>query len=237
MKKIVFGIALLSALIVPRAILAEHKDEPKLLARKLLAVVDGRPFGVRKEHIGFMLQIKRMLLEILFGKKDANGTLIGLFMLHDKPVTLKELCIAEAALEAQEHAMHKNHTPNKDAHEQLQVQKEALAHILEEVKKYFSEKTLPFAHHAQGMQQIMFGLIADSCEQRHRPDSFLLTWAECPQGKEADLIQKKITSCKQMDIFITDLINFLTDFVHSCPHAREQFVAMIKEMNARKGIS
>ncbi len=187
------------------------KEEPVLLENKLLAMADGKAYGVTKEHIAFTLQIREILKKMLFGEKRGTEH-VGIFTYQNKHVTIKDLRALEATYQESDIPAELTHT---------------LSHVIE----YFVEKILPFSQHAQGMQELMFSLIADSCTQRNRPDSFLFTWTECPHGKEAKLLHQRMTSFAALDEFISDLMNFLTDFVHSCPIARGQFITMIKEKN------
>ena len=241
MKKLItYTLFLMANLIANFPLYATEKTEPVTLTSKLLGLADGKSYGVNADRIGATLQLKRMLIEFQMGKKMADGLMHGIFMFEDAPMTIKGFCALEDDYAIEYHALQdalKHGHKNIDACANLNQKKSVLTQHLEQIKTTFSEKTLPFAEHAQGMQDLMFALIADSCNQRHRIDSFLLTWAKCPQGMEADLIQREITSFKQLDIFITDLINFLSDFIHSCPQARKQFIAMIKEMNAHKSVT
>jgi len=95
--------------------------------------------------------------------------------------------------------------------------------ILEKVKKDFLSFSNKLMDDAKGTQEYMFELIKESCIKRKRFDSCLLNWAKNSHLTQEQSLNKDVKSLNDMDIFCTDLNNFLKDLVRSCPKAFERF--------------
>ncbi len=209
---------------------AAHEDHV-FLESELLKFADDKPFGIHAEYIGFMLQIIREINEILDGKKATKGAQPrGIFTLQSAACSIRQLRMIEAEIEAEIAQL----TASNDAKKQpkidaLLAKKSAIKTCLEEAIKYFAAKILPFNDHARGVQKLIVALIEESCIKRNRKDSFILTWGECPEGKELEVLTKQLVTIKQFDTFLTDLVNFLKDIIYSCPKARASFMALVKQ--------
>lgn len=189
----------------------------------LLAFADGKSYGVHAEHIGMTLQLIHELGKMIDGEKTATGH-VGIFTFQTLRHTTRSLAALEAELEAELAATH-----TKKERDVLLQKRAALGVKLDEIKKYFDMKVTPFMSYARGMKDIIHELIAESCEKRNRADSFMLTWGKCEEGKETETLQKEIATCRAFDMLVNDLVNFLKDFVHSCPKARGLFMELVKQ--------
>ncbi|NBV40597.1 hypothetical protein EBR77_02025 [bacterium] len=77
-----------------------------------------------------------------------------------------------------------------------------------------------FLHHVHSQKKLMSELITESCQKRNTPNSYMLRWSSYPDDiKENEIFEQDITSIKMLYAFCSDLVNFLTDLAHSCPHA------------------
>jgi hypothetical protein len=142
-------------------------------------------------------------------------------MINGDACSIHELQKMEAELEI---ALSK-----KNKSDAFQAKKAAVKQCLDQAIKFFAAKVLPFNDHARGVQKLIIALTEESCSKRNRGDSFLLTWGECPEGKEVEMLTKQMTSVKQFDQFLTDLVNFLKDIIYSCPKARADFLVLVKQ--------
>jgi hypothetical protein len=229
---LLFATSLISLYTTPASI-----DSRVFFESDLLAFADGKSYGVNADHIGMTLQLIHELGKMLDGEKTAVGH-VGIFTFQETRHTTKSLRALEASYDAELieiHGMHvdKNNATamkSKKQREESCIQKQALLQVyLDEVKKYFNTKVTPFMSYAHGMKDIIHELISESCRKRNRNDSFMLTWGECEEGKETEKLHKGITTFKALDLLVLDLVNFLKDFVHSCPKARVLFIELVKQ--------
>lgn len=232
----------LTALIALAAFMApiHAKEEQKLILLDFgfLKAVDGKDYGITKNHIGFTWQLLLELKKIQDGVKGNNGEYTGLFIVDGNRYSVRALRKKEAEynLELCELSAlnpdHKNQDAvrrKKELDAVLTKRRTQLNDTLDEVKRYFDGKVLPFLNYAHGLKSIMIPLIDESCIQRNRADSSLRTWGQCEDGKESQMVNNEIKSFKAFDEFLTDLIHFLQDFIHSCPKARTQFLESVKQ--------
>ncbi len=212
-----------------------RKDSRVYFESSLLAFADGKSYGVNAEHIGMTLQLIHELGKMLDGEKTATGH-VGIFSLQGALHTTRTLAALEVEYEkewAATQAM-QPHDASKKQREELCTKKRALLNVqLDEAKKHFNTKVAPFMSYARGMRDIVNDLILESCRKRNRIDSYMLTFSKCEEGKEAETIQKNITTCDAMNMLVLDLVNFLKDFVHSCPKARALFMELVKHNNKK----
>jgi hypothetical protein len=198
-----------------------HDNKLITLTSEMLSFTDGKSWGITPDHIGFTWQLLRELQKMQDGIKDNNGNYCGIFTVADQQHSVKTLRKLEVDYELAL-AEHRN-----DA--QLTKKRSLLSEALAEGKAHFNAKVLPFLGHTHGLKKLLTLLIEESCTGRNRADSYLRTWGQCEEGKESENFEKDVKSFKALDTFLTDLINFLKDFIHSCPKAREQFLAMVKQ--------
>jgi hypothetical protein len=191
-----------------------HADDHKLylLDFGIIKAVDGKDYGITKNHIGFTWQLLIELQKMQDGAKNTAGVIEGLFFVDGQHYSIKALRQLEAEYEQNHQAL--------PAH---------FVEALEQTKRHFNNKVLPFLNYAHGLKKIITSLIDESCTLRNRNDSLLRTWGQCEDGKESAMVNTEIKTFKIFDVFITDLIHFLKDFIHSCPKARALFVESVKQ--------
>jgi hypothetical protein len=209
----------------------KHHEDRVFLSSELLAIADGKSFGIHADYIGFMLQIVRELNKMVDGERNNKGTPRGIFMFENTLYTLQELRSIETDLETefQKINLEQKSPSKKQKLDSLTAKKNALKTALNDAIKHFATKILPFNDHARGVQKLISALIEESCTKRNRTDSFMFTWGVCPEGQELEFLTKNMASFKLFELFIGDLVNFLKDVIYSCPKARADFLAMIKQ--------
>jgi hypothetical protein len=115
-----------------------------------------------------------------------------------------------------ETAVYKNSTQNS----QINELKKELKIILNYAQADFLEIGEKFLINVENMKSLMIALIHESCELRANNNCYLMQWAQLKDGVNAkDVFRRDITTVKDFTIFCKDLVNFLSDFAHSCPKA------------------
>ena len=92
--------------------------------------------------------------------------------------------------------------------------------LLKYAQADFLQIVEPFLLNVRGTKDLMNVLVEESCKKRSLTSCYLLDWTH--YGKEIDestIIKKDITSLKMLAQFCSELVNFLADLAHSCPHA------------------
>lgn len=126
---------------------------------------------------------------------------------------------------------------DRDLHAILQEHQnnlEPLQKILEQAKVDFLKITHPFMEQAHGVKWALAYLIEESCIKRGRWDSFLLKWGGAKETEEIELFNNYMNTCMRLDTFCSDLSNFITDIINSCPKGREQYLALLAEKKQEK---
>lgn len=219
--------------------------EPIKLTSKALVVVDGTAI-MNAEVIGLMLKVRRELKRLLFGEEDAQHAFVGCFeydghMYSIRQFTLlendlhKKLYAAEQRLLEQHKGRHTEEWQSleRSFDEEFKKIKDALC----EVKNMLDSKLNPFIEQASGSKDIMLILIEESMQKRLRKDSFLLNWGRSKEGQETEIFHSEVTTFQMLDDFCTDLTDFLTDLINSCPKAKKQFVIYTKKERVKKLVS
>ncbi|MDP3788716.1 MAG: class I tRNA ligase family protein [Candidatus Chromulinivorax sp.] len=117
-----------------------------------------------------------------------------------------------------ETAIYKNSTQCS----QINELKKEIKIILNYAQADFLEIGEKFLINVENMKSLMVALIYESCELRANNDCYLMQWAQLKGDVNAkEVFRRDITTLKGFTIFCKDLVNFLGDFVHSCPKAYE----------------
>jgi len=123
--------------------------------------------------------------------------------------SIKDLAKIEAII-------HKNEPTSIET----QLQKEHLSMLLNYAQADFLELVEQFIINIKNTKSLMIAIIEESCSQRKMTDSYLPRWSKIPSHiHEKDAFKADILSLKDLTLFCRDLVNFLDDFAHSCPHA------------------
>ncbi len=102
--------------------------------------------------------------------------------------------------------------------------------LLTQMLADFEKISKPFEEQIQDARPILKQFVMQSNEIRNRKNSLLHKWSECSAANERELLEAHLQTIQEFNIFLTDLCNFLTDIVESCPKAYSQWR---KAKNAR----
>jgi hypothetical protein len=121
----------------------------------------------------------------------------------------------------------------KEATRELKMTYDAKLQPLNEclliAREDFKDINRPYLQQLHGTKSFLQRLVIDSCMKRKRYDSFLLKWAEVPEGQEFRELDATMTRIQFLDIFLEDLSNFFEDLVHSCPQGWKQYLELVKQ--------
>lgn len=190
-------------------------DTPALkLESHLLKIIDGNFMDADQiESIVYMIN---RILDIMNGKKQEDGSRIGMYSIGNTTMNLSEMIILE-----------KNLTEKKLHGQPLTIsESKLLEDIGQELivsKKSFIEISEPLSKQARGMKEVFIHLIQESLEKRSKRESLLLLWASMNPDEEAVQFNGALNTCGLYGSFLGDLFNFLTDMAQSCPKAWTQF--------------
>lgn len=205
----------------------EHETKELVLTAEILRVLDGIFLGAA--DYGMMLQSRQAIMKVLYGNRTKDGH-VGTYTFGGEKHSIRTLSKMEQQLiadfkkrvqEVQNGTRSKMATAEEDAIFQETMQQ--LQELLLVVKKDFEKATAPFIEQADGGKKQMIMLIEESCQKRNRGDSLLLSWAHAKAGEETKIFHEKVVTFEKMDLFCSDLINFISDMLRSLPKAEAQF--------------
>lgn len=199
---------------------------PIVLDSALLKIIDGNFMNAsRMESVVFMMN---RIIDTMNGKKQPDGSRVGLYTLNGVMVTMSDLIVEEEGLLS---------IVNEGA-VLSDVQQNTINQIksqLQRSKAAFMEISQPLSAQTHSMKDVFIRLIADSLHKRGRNGAnALLTWAHLDPAEEKASFDNSMLTCKEYGVFLTDLFNFLTDMAHSCPKAWQQFKIRAEKLSKIK---
>lgn len=202
-------IALLFSLPLYNTIIkADHYNlgERSEMLESTIAFLDGHHGRIDGEIFGLMASVRQKIQTLVFGVRDTinKNKRVGQYLFKGTAYTVHELVTLEE-------------TYHNDPE---------FITLLEQVKIDFENLVSQFISSARGTKQYLIHLIEESCKRRNRMDSILLTWADAKEEDETALFKTQVTSFKELNLFCSDLMNFLEDLMVSCPKAMGQFKAL-----------
>lgn len=190
-----------------------QQQTPVALNPDIIAIIDGTSLGITGEFVGAIYNIIRKIQAMQLG--DKNGTeRIGSYTFEGERHTLKSLALRERELSRMLSLF--------GCKQVCAAKLDDLKAPLKKAQQDFKTIVAPFMDHARGAREPMCVLISESCIKRGVPRSLLLNWARTGDDEMASF-DASVTTFERFDEFCTDLTNFLTDLVASCPKARAQF--------------
>lgn len=101
-------------------------------------------------------------------------------------------------------------------------QKEVFCILMNYAQADLLEIVEPFLVNIHAAKDLMIELIEESCQLRQITRSYMTTWSQLKSNDSEKVIFKRdITTFQDLARFCSDLVNFLSDFASSCPHALE----------------
>jgi hypothetical protein len=205
-------------------LLGTHMSHAKIckLESPALKLLDGVPFALDGPCMKDMLCIRREVRKIQFGEKDpTTNTLRGHYQLGDHHISIHQLARIEHEIET-DIAMRRDAAQGNEAALRAldQERLERLAPLqpcLRCAKDDFKRINEPYLESIKGTKSMMISLVEESCHKHDRMMSFLMKWAHVAEGQELESFEENITNLRELDMFCTDLTNFMDDVIHSCP--------------------
>ena len=178
-----------------------------ILNSDVIKIADGT--FIDANTIEFMRKFRRKILDIVLGETSTDGKRIGQYTFKEKGHGIQYLALHEQQL------LRKSNK-NKKKLKQLQL-------LLVTAKIDFVIISEEFMDSARGAKGILVMLIQEDCQKRKHPNSLLLEWAQTSEGQETAMFNKRITNFIRYYSICSDLLNFLSDLIASCPKAEKQF--------------
>lgn len=144
---------------------------------------------------------------------DEKGR-VGLVWFQGRYHTVKEMCIFE----------HKN-SRNPE-----------LAEALWKTLDFFERLSESYVSEIESAKNVMVKLIDQWSHLRNRPNTLLLNWAKIDKP-ETSGVHATMQSFETFDIFVTDLLLFLKDFMHNCPKSLHAYKEQQKLQQQHKNES
>ena len=206
-----------------------YTTEKITLESSVIKVADGT--FINADKIEFIRKFRRTLLMFLLGEQLPHNQRKGRYSFQGKWHSIESLARIEQELLT---ALHQA----KDTKKKVEIESSlaTLGELLTHAKADFIVQSSEFIESGRGAKNITVILIQEDCQKRNRPDSLLLDWARTKEGQEATMFEHQITSFGHYYHFLTDLVNFLLDLVHSCPKAEAQFKDRVAKWSAVKTI-
>lgn len=113
--------------------------------------------------------------------------------------------------------------------EQYREKMAIMQSCLLEAREDFKRINEPYLDQVRGTKHLLLRLVAESCTKRKRYDSFLMKWAEVPEGGEFEAFDATVKTMQELNCFLTDLSNFFEDLIHSCPRGWKQYLELVKK--------
>ena len=177
----------------------------------ILSKVDGIFFD--GETIGPLKRYQNNLRDFLTGKRTPDGKRHPQYTFEGKPYTMQELSKMETTRGS-----------NVELKERLR-----------QIRSEFEDFSLEFRGVARGSKPFMATLVEESCARRGRlHNSILYIWAKTDEAEEEQLFDDHVHTIRDLEMFFTDLHNFLGDMMESCPKARRQFQEKVIKFNKIK---
>lgn len=182
------------------------------LTSKALNFVDGVKGAMDEYKIRDVVYIGREINKMQYGEPDKKDKLkrVGMFKYKDQLYSLKDLVKLEASY------VHQH--PGKDP-----LQDPMFKETFEKIIFKFRDTVRPYLNEAKRFKKLTLELIKEYCGKTKKPKSHLLTWQE--SDNEQELFKKYIKSHKDLDIFCTDLTDFMETMIHNCPKGYKKYLA------------
>lgn len=189
------------------------------LKHEVLHSIDGMPNCIDADAVRNIVIVLQDMKKILYGETpkhvDNSGHVIttaktGDFDFKGQKYTLMELVDIEKQIKA---------TNNSQDLQDLN-------NTFNSAKQSFIKMTEPFIGDIStpAIKSFMTKLIEESCHERKRHDSYLMSWSR-QNGTEVGSLNRDMKDIETFSIFCTDLCSFLGDLLHSCPKAVAKYKA------------
>jgi hypothetical protein len=216
MKKIIFIVPLLINILMLYPV-----EKTVTLESSVIKIADGT--FINADRIEFIRKYIRTLFGFLLGEQLPDHQRKGKYFFDNKWHSVQSLACIEQEI-------------SNSCDKKQQAMSTALQEVLTRAKADFIVQSAEFIESGRGAKNIMIVLIEEDCQKHGHPDSLLLEWARTKEGQESTMFERHIKTFGNYYHFLTDLVNFLLDLVHSCPKAESQFKERVAKWSAIKEI-
>ena len=185
------------------------------LKSEVLHSIDGMPNCIDADAVKNIIEVLQAVKSMTFGEKpkhDASSAAekSGNYSYRGKDYSVNDLAELEKIAKS---------TNNIGDLNDLNV-------VYSKIKSDFIDLTKPFIKDISvpAIKNFMTKLIDESCHERKRFDSYLLTWSR-QNGTEIDSLNRDIKDIQAFAVFCNDLCSFLGDLLHSCPKGIAKYKA------------
>ncbi len=198
-----------------------HGEEPAYsihtrsikLESSMLSRIDGIFFD--GETIGPLKRYQNSLRDFLIGKRGLDGKRYPQYTFEGKAYNMQELSQLETT----------------------RGSNSELKELLRQIRLEFETLSEEFHGVARGSKPFMAVLVEESCARRGRlNNSLLYIWSKTDEAGEQELFDIHIHTLKDLEMFLTDLHNFMGDLMASCPKALRQFQEKVAKFNKIKSL-
>ena len=221
--------AILLLPLLANVLIGNPSEKNITLESSVIKIADGT--FINADKIEFIRKFRRTLLAFLLGDQLPSNQRKGKYLFCGKWHSIESLARIEQELVAS--IQQEKDNKKKLVSEELFA---ALGELLTHAKADFIVQSNEFIESGRGAKNIMIVLIQEDCQKRNIPNSLLLDWAKTKEGQESTMFEHHVTSFGHYYHFLTDLVNFLMDLVHSCPKAETQFKDRVAKWSAVKTI-
>ena len=221
--------AILLLPLLANVLIGNPSEKNITLESSVIKIADGT--FINADKIEFIRKFRRTLLAFLLGDQLPSNQRKGKYLFCGKWHSIESLARIEQELVAS--IQQEKDSKKKLASEELFA---SLGELLTHAKADFIVQSNEFIESGRGAKNIMIVLIQEDCQKRNIPNSLLLDWAKTKEGQESTMFEHHVTSFGHYYHFLTDLVNFLMDLVHSCPKAETQFKDRVAKWSAVKAI-
>lgn len=195
--------------------IAQTRTAPVKLEAGIIATVDGLVgIGIDGEVIALIKQYQGEIMKLLVGVPTAQGR-VGKYAYEGKQHSVQQLSKIE--LENGSNS--------------------TFVKLRNQMRDDFEAFSVPFRKNVNSAKSIMTLLIEESCSKRNRLNSLLYIWSKTDEKNEYELFEMHVKSIRDLEVFLTDLHNFLSDLIYSCPKALVQYNEMIQKFKKVKEVA
>src|SRR3990167_2625856 len=183
------------------------------LDHPVIQMLDGIKEAMDGAAIWDIERVRWHMRRMHVGKLDkATKKFTGIFDLNGQKYSILELAKIEAEAEQ---------SGNQELLQKLNV-------IHNSAVKEFIVFTAEFLEKSKDTKHLIIKLMEESCKQRSRLNSPILSWAET-NGDEETVFRQVNKNLQAISLFFVHLSDFFLDLVNSCPKGYAQFKKFLKD--------
>lgn len=188
----------------------QKKSELIVLKNPLMALIDGKSFGINADTFFLIVKSRREVRKRLVGIFLEDKTKVGFYDFEGKKYFLSELVDLENKLKLKE-----------DADSKAKIAE--MQKLLHWAKEDFIKFTSEYMDSAKGMKGALLGIMKEFHEKSGLGEFFLLDWVKIPDGGEMESVRKNVVTFGNLQTLLTEMSGFLEAMARSCPKGEALF--------------